>query len=192
MKRIFVFSIFIIIFTVLSAQEKFTDSRDGNTYRTITIAGVTWFAENLKYNVSGSGAGCFDNDPNNIPKYGALYEWKNAMKVCPDGWHLPSGTEFRILANHFEIEESWEKAESGPVSFRIQLAGMQNYEGTFTEMDESAYYWTSTEYNKDNAQYFSYLIINGKPVIDLSHKEDISDIHGSEKNNKYSVRCIKN
>jgi uncharacterized protein (TIGR02145 family) len=192
MKRILLFSIISMFFLCLSAQDKFTDSRDGNTYRTVTIAGVTWLAENMKYKAPGGEAFFFDNDPNNIANYGVLYEWKTAMKVCPVGWHLPSGAEFRTLINYFEMEEAWEKTESGPVSFRIQLAGMQNYEGTFTEMDESAYYWTSTEYDKDDAEYFSYLIINGKPVIDISRKADMSDIHGAEKNNKYSVRCVKN
>ena len=69
---------------------------------------------------------------------------------------------------------------------------MQDYEGTFSEMDESAYYWTSTEYGQNEAEYFSYLLINDKPVIDLSRKEDMPDIHGAEKTNRYSVRCVKN
>ena len=43
------------------------------------------------------------------------------------------------------------------MSFNIQLGGMQDYEGIFSEMDESGYYWTSTEYDNDNAEYFSYL-----------------------------------
>ena len=51
---------------------------------------------------------------------------------------------------------------------------------------------TSTEYDKNNAEYFSYLIIDDVPVIDISRKEDIADIHGTEKSNRYSVRCIKN
>ena len=52
---------------------------------------------------------------------------------------------------------------------------MQDYEGIFSEMDESGYYWTSTEYDKNNAEYFSYLMINGMRVIDISRKEDIAE-----------------
>jgi hypothetical protein len=110
MKKVLSLFILFSLFTGLLAQEKFTDKRDGNVYHTITISGVTWIAENLKYKPK-SGAFYFDNDFNNIPGYGVLYEWGTA----------------------------------------IQLGGMQDYEGTFSEMDESGYYWTSTEYDKTNA-----------------------------------------
>jgi len=191
MMKIFSALAFLIIFTNLSGQDTFTDKRDGNVYRTITVSGVTWMAENLKFKPNG-GALYFDNDTNNITGYGALYEWKSAMKACPVGWHIPSGEEFRTLSNYYEQKDTWRKIASDPLSFRIQLGGMQDYEGTFSEMDESGYYWTSTEYDKSNAEYFSYLIIDEMPVIDISRKEDISDIHGTEKSNKYSVRCVKN
>jgi len=190
MKKILSGFVFFVVFISLSGQNKFTDPRDGNVYSSITINGVTWMAENLKYEAK-EGAHLFDNDSNNIPGYGVLYEWKTATAVCPKGWHLPSGAEFQALANHFEQNESWEKVASDPSSFGIQLGGMQDYEGVFSEMDESGYYWTSTEYDKNNAEYFSYLMINGMRVIDISRKEDIADIHGTEKSNNYSVRCVK-
>jgi uncharacterized protein (TIGR02145 family) len=190
MKKILLVFMFLLFFMGLSGQVKFTDNRDGNVYRTITVAGVTWMSENLKYKAK-SGAFCFDNDSNNIPAYGVLYEWKTALNSCPSGWRLPSGTEFQALINYFEQKEAWGKIASDPSSFGIQLGGMQDYEGTFSEMDESGYYWTSTEYDKTNAEYFSYLIIDDKPIIDISRKEDVADIHGTEKTNKYSVRCLK-
>jgi uncharacterized protein (TIGR02145 family) len=191
MKKILSVSILLIIFSSLYGQETFTDKRDGNVYRTIKIEGVTWMTENLKFKAN-EGAYFFDNDANNIPGYGVLYEWKAAMNACPTGWHLPSGPEFKVLADHFEHKETWGKVASEPASFGIQFGGMQDYEGIFSEMDESGYYWTSTEYDKTNAEYFSYLLIDKMPVIDISRKEDIADIHGTEKSNKYSVRCVKN
>jgi len=190
MKKILTALTFLMILTSLSGQDKFTDKRDGNVYRTITIEGLTWMAENLRFK-SNAGASFLDNDANNIPSYGVLYEWKTAQNACPAGWRLPSGSDFQALANHFEQKETWGKIASDPSSFGIQLGGMQDYEGTFSEMDESGYYWTSTEYDKRNAEYFSYLMIDGMHVIDISRKEDIADIHGAEKSNKYSVRCVK-
>lgn len=191
MKKDLLFFLSLMIFAGLSGQAKFTDKRDGNVYRTITIAGVTWMAENLKYKAK-TGAFYFDNDSNNMPQYGALYDWKTALNSCPAGWRLPSGSEFQTLINHFDQKETWDRTASDPSSFGIQLGGMQDYEGTFSEMNESGYYWTSTDYDPGNAEYFSYLLIDDKPIIDISRKEDISDIHGTEKSNKYSVRCLKN
>lgn len=182
--------ILLLVFASLSGQGKFTDARDGNVYRTISVNGTLWMAENLKFRAK-EGSFFFDNDSNNIPAYGVLYEWKTAMTVCPKGWHLPSGDEFRALANTIEQNESMNKVPPDLNSFGVQLGGMQDYEGTFSEMDESCYYWTSTEYDNTNSEYFSYLVIDEMPVIDISRKEDIADIHGTEKSNKYSVRCAR-
>jgi len=190
MKKSLTVLFLLMVFAGLSGQGKLVDKRDGNVYKTITVEGTTWMAENLKYKPK-EGAFYFDNDSNNVKVYGILYDWKTAMSVCPVGWHLPSGAEFRSLANHFEQNENWGKVPSDPASFGIQFGGMQDYEGTFSEMDESCYYWTSTEYGKDNSEYFSYLMISEMPVIDISRKEDIADIAGTEKSNKYSVRCVK-
>ena len=190
MKKILSAFIILLFFLTATGQTKFTDKRDGNVYSTIQIAGNTWMTENLRY-VGKSGANFFDNDSNNIHVYGVLYEWKTAIATCPQGWRLPTGTEFQSLINHLEENASWSRKGSNTNSFGIQLGGMQDYEGTFSEMDESGYYWTSTEYDSTNAEYFSYLVIDDKPIIDISRKEDISDIHGTEKSNKYSVRCLK-
>jgi uncharacterized protein (TIGR02145 family) len=181
----------LLIFTCLTGQNRYTDPRDGNVYSTITVQGVTWMSENLKFK-PGIGAYLFDHNAGNLSGYGLLYDWKTAVNVCPSGWHLPTGMDFQTLANHFEHSDKWRKITSDPLSFAIQLGGMQDYEGTFSEMDESAYYWTSTEYDPANAEYFSYLVINKMPVIDISRKEDVAEVPGTEKNNRYSVRCIRN
>jgi uncharacterized protein (TIGR02145 family) len=191
MKKILLFIALSVVYSGLSGQEKLVDKRDGNVYNTVTFGGVTWMAENLRFKTN-EGAFFFDNNANNSPGYGILYEWKSAKEACPEGWHLPDGKEYHTLFNHYEHKESWGKNVLDPDAFHIQLGGMQDYEGTFSEMDESAYYWTSTEYDQHNAEYFSYLIIEDKAVIDISRKEDIADIHGTEKSNRYSVRCVKN
>ncbi len=190
MKRFFSSVLFLLIILPLSGQETFRDKRDGNIYRTVDVQGMTWMAENLRYKAA-QGSDYFENDSSNLRRYGLLYDWKSAQKACPDGWRLPSGEEFQALVSYNDQKDSWKSKKSTSDSFGVQLGGMQDYEGTFSENEESAYFWTSTEYDRDNAQYASYVLISDNPVVDVSRKEDIADIHGAEKTNKYSVRCIK-
>ncbi len=110
---------------------EFTDARDGQVYKTVTIGTQTWMAENLNYdpgNVSSMGSyawsGCYGNESSNCIKYGRLYTWQVAMNnascaygktcsaslnptapvrgVCPSGWHLPSHREFEELINYID------------------------------------------------------------------------------------------
>lgn len=98
-----------------------TTTIGGRVYRTVTINGVTWLAENLDYKFSGCGIGgsgtpstpnawYYNNDEatygiDGTRKCGLLYNWY-AVKLLNDnkselipGWHVPTTAEWDALAN---------------------------------------------------------------------------------------------
>ena len=115
-----------------SVAETFTDPRDGQIYRIVTIGTQTWFAENLKYNVSGSK--CYNNSQANCNKYGRLYFWFDVMDIdencyfdtndcpeliakehrgiCPTGWHVPINNEWNELLNYVGVSTAATKLKA--------------------------------------------------------------------------------
>jgi len=73
-----------------------TDPRDGRTYPTITAGSTEWMMTNLAW----EGAGVpYQNARAASRIFGRYYTWSEASgTICPEGWHLPSDSDWIALA----------------------------------------------------------------------------------------------
>ena len=170
----------------------FMDSRDGQTYKTVTIGTQTWMAENLNYETANSY--CYDDSASNCTKYGRLYEWEVATTACPEGWHLPTKAEFETLftavggesiaGQKLKSTTGW-TAYSGitnedAFAFSALPAGNRGDDGECYTEGYYAFFWSSTELSSYNAyNMYLYYSINDA-YLNYNYKDS-----------GFSVRCLK-
>lgn len=75
------------------------DLRDNNVYGTVEINGKCWMAENLRRVQAGGLTTVYQTGDPDGSLYGVLYQWTAALhnSACPEGWKLPSKTEYDEL-----------------------------------------------------------------------------------------------
>jgi uncharacterized protein (TIGR02145 family) len=140
----------------------FRDSRDGKTYRYVTIGGQVWMAENLNYadaSIDGNGAWCYWYDESDCNIYGRLYEWATAMDIdsyynentwggsdikhrgiCPSGWHLPSRREWGDLVVYAGGAGEYGERNGGWAGANLKsTSGWKYYNGYYNEYNTDAY-----------------------------------------------------
>jgi len=181
----------------------------GRSYRTVTINGVTWTAENLDFKASGVDIGpsglpttpaawYYKNDEStygfNGNKYGLLYNgyavnYLNENRdVLMPGWHVPTTEEWDTLANSVggsSVAGTKLKSTTGWSSgngtddFGFTVFPSGSYIGSFGFLGLGAGFWTSIERSSSRA-YYRYLD-TGTSL----NSDDESRTSG------YSVRLIK-
>jgi uncharacterized protein (TIGR02145 family) len=139
----------------------------------------------------------YNDDPSNKYSYGALYNWHavNSGKLCPVGWHVPTNTDWQILFNFLGGEKKagdklkepgtsyWTYPNEGATNssgFSARAGGMYSKDFSFGDNGVGGYWWSSTEYNKTNANLV-YLFFTDSNV----NRFNISKGYG------ISVRCVK-
>lgn len=73
----------------------FVDGRDGRAYRYRRIGGTDWMSENLAWDGAGRS---FEESSVMDAIAGRFYRWEEAQSACPQGWRLPSNSDWLALA----------------------------------------------------------------------------------------------
>ena len=170
------------------AEGTLTDSRDGQTYKTVKIGDQVWMAENLNFETDSSY--CYNDSAKYCAKYGRLYEWSAAMEACPSGWHLPDTAEWRTLLDAaggesiagtmLKSTSGWNSDGNGTDDFGFTVLPAGGW-GSKNFVGEAAVFWTSEWYEGyDDYAYDIKLYTDTIVRKGYSHK-----YIGS------SVRCVK-
>lgn len=147
----------------------------GRTYRTATIGGRVWLAENLdlmqtvvdQYSYSTYRPG-FEN------VYKRYYTWDATQHLeLPPGWHLPSREDYEALiaeaghdASPLKASTGWKGAE-GTDSLRFSaLPGCRNFsQGGWIDL-LCADFWTSTAGTSSGMYY--HVILNADNTYEIA------------------------
>lgn len=185
LKKNFRFLIFILVclLTPDKSKAQLTEKMPDNNW---------WTIHNLNSNIPGSY--CYNDSISNCRKYGRLYTFEAALKVCASlgkGWHLPSTEEWHNLLKYYggAFKDSLNNGQDAfakllrteKPTFGMTLGGNKNLDGTYARIEAHGFYWTSTEFDKDNAGFLNFA--HGRKVLFL--QPDM------EKKRAISVRCVR-
>jgi uncharacterized protein (TIGR02145 family) len=208
----------IISLTTLMGNGGSVIDIDGNIYDTAIIGTQVWLVQNLKVthyrngdtiaNLKDNtqwcnftiGAYCnYNNDINNVPVYGRLYNWyaiADNRNIAPADWHVATDHDWAVLINNVGgdsiggvLKESgtihWQSPNTGainkfgftalPAGTRFGQYGIPGY-GTFTAINETSEWWTHDEQCTRGMSYNS---------TNVYHSID------SRWSDGFSVRCVK-
>lgn len=133
---------------------EYLDVRDSQVYRTVQIGEQVWMAQNLNYK-NDNQSFCFDSDTLFCKEKGRLYTWENALKVCPEGWHLPDSSEYNALIDFVEknnnglpTKKSLTSGTFNIFGFSIILGSGYVVRGEYSNEgggNGNSYFWTASE-----------------------------------------------
>ena len=183
---------------VVCLTGNFLDSRDGQTYKTVTIGSQTWMAQNLNYKVADSY--CDYDSTQKCEKYGRFYTLPAAITACPSGWRLPDTTEWKLLfttvggsstaGKKLKSTSGWNGYKgNGDDDTDVYFNGNGTDAYSFSVLSSwgyQAYFWSSTGY-ENNSIYAYYIIF--KNYNDFVYLDSVY-LDSEYKYNNFSVRCV--
>jgi uncharacterized protein (TIGR02145 family) len=170
----------------MAANLNTTRYRDGTIIPNVTNA-TTW---------SGLTTGAWSNYDNNAANdaiYGKLYNWyavANTASLCPTGWRVPSDGDRTVLSNFlvtdvgFKLKSTsgWDNNGNGSNAsgFNGLPGGFRNLDGSYYTIGRVGFFWSSSEFNTDDALYHALY-------------DDFRGLawSNSGKRDGFSVRCLR-
>ena len=200
--------------TITFAYATCTDY-DNNHYTIVEIGSQTWMVENLKSTHYPDGTAAayydYDHDPNNSLIYGRLYAWSPAMNgaassntnpsnvqgVCPNGWHLPSKSEWQQLAGFLGGSDiaGGKLKETGNAHWISPNTGATDETG-FTALPAGMWaFWDEFQWKGDHGAFSTST--GNLPLVEvtammLETSNGILTVGTFHPDDAVSVRCVKN
>ena len=154
-------------------------------YRTLTVAGNVWMADNL--DVETENSRCYADKEENCKKYGRLYTFEEAKQACPEGWHLANSYDWNKLLSAAEnditaisAKDVWEDDIGTDALGFSSVPGGTFDNGSFSDLGNGAYYWVAMDGSNDGRclryYYYSSETLEYTPVKEKSGA---------------AVRCVK-
>lgn len=191
------------------------DVRDPDNHKTYyyTTAGqLDWFIHNLAYSGSGSSTvGIpYENAEAMTDVLGLYYNYEEALTACPEGWRLPTASEWEdcfgmdiikssgalmgdVYFNGTRMWDYWPDVYVDPDSedktaFNAVPAGYANTEsGSFKGAYERAVFWV-----KDDSANASDNATTAPVKIIVSNARDVQTFMADKTSFGASVRCVRN
>ncbi len=172
MKKFFPFAILLMALVACDGSHLCKFDEENQTlrcpernYRTVSVSGKHWLAENSDFFTDFSY--CYENDFKMCETYGRLYTWESAQKACPVGWRIPKKAEFEELIQYGDFEK-----------LDVMNAGFRYYEDNYVDKEKAARFWTADAYDGTRA----YMIrVDGDEILAEHFNKSIAA----------SVRCIQ-
>jgi len=164
---------------------------------------------------------CYNDNEAYCTKYGRLYDWATAMSfssdcnsspcnsqlstshkgICPSGWHITSIADWTKLVTYIETQNScidcagkylktktdWNSGGNGEDTYGFAALPSGLYSTSdvkYYSVNSYGYWWISGEQQGDEAKY------------GLNRRMDYNSYKAGffydDKNNHYSIRCLKN
>lgn len=145
--------------------DSITDARDGKKYATVLIGNQCWMAQDLNVGTRIDAPAfqsdnsiiekyCYDNLESNCDLWGGLYQWPELMAysttpgtrgICPEGWHVPTDAEFKVLEGNVDSQygpgsEEWNKMGWRGLDAGVNLRATSGWSGSGNGTDAFGFY----------------------------------------------------